>query len=639
MKQRNILLARSVILLVLLFAIAFAYAPGLSGPFILDDATNIPQTKIDFLSFSSVKDVAFDNTSGIFGRPIPVATFALNHYFGDGTPYSFKATNLALHILNTALVLIFTQIVIKTLSTKNTVFSKKTTFLAALTVAAIWSLHPIQVSTVMYSVQRMTVLMTTFSVLALITYLKARATSTEKPAKCVSLLLATGVLTILACLSKENGALIVLYVGLLEVLIRKSRVNEPIIKNELIFSNSMLTLVAATLAVGIAFFTYNFDSLMRGYQIRDFTLSERLGTESNILVFYLKNIMVPNISNMNLYLDDFPISAIFSTESLISYLILFSFTTLAVIFYKSNPLVTFGILFFFLSHALESTIIPLELAFEHRNYTGTIGISIAIVAATVQLFKFFRFENLKYLIATITLLLVSFQSYSRNLEWSDDLILNSLAVENNPRSERAKLSLAISLLNRSKLTEAVNLFEKAAAENVTDAHTHLHLLQFKAYGGVFIQEDFEKAKELLASRPITNDVVMLLDDMLTNVTNGIYEVPNISQISELFKIATKNPNFKILELNHAALFARYSYSLSLQKENEAALRALKTATAINPRNPEILIMMAEVYFSLNQIENIQPTITRIPSDIKITAEQHSRIEFLTNITLERSPPL
>ena len=143
---------------------------------------------------------------------------------------------------------------------------------------------------------------------------------------------------------------------------------------------------------------------------------------------------------------------------------------------KKIPLFTFGIFFYFLSHTLESTFIPLELAFEHRNYIGTIGLSMAVVSVFTHFLVKPDFKTIKSICAVLTLALLSFQTYSRSVEWSDDLVLNSLAVENNPSSERAKLSLAISLLNRSKLTEAVNLFEAASKENTYDAHTHLSLI-------------------------------------------------------------------------------------------------------------------------------------------------------------------
>ena len=631
MKLISTSLAPSVLLLSLLATIVFVYTPGLDGPFVLDDAANIPQTKIDDLSVSSISDVAFDNTSGIFGRPIPVATFALNHYFGDGTSHAFKVTNLAIHVLNTLLVYIFSTIVIPKIFSRFSIIDKNNTLFAALAISAIWALHPIQVSTVMYSVQRMTMLMTTFTLLAMITYIQARAASHNRPIASSCLLLGTGLFTILACLSKENGVLIVLYIGLLEILIRKCSLDTSTSRSERLFSNSILVFITLSLIIGTSLFIYKFDQFMTAYQIRDFTLTERIGTEANILILYLKNIIFPNISNMNLYLDDFQISGIISVDSLKSYFILSILLALAVACYQFNPLITFGVVFFFLSHSLESTIIPLELAFEHRNYTGTIGLSIAVVAAMTQIFRKLKIERFNYTVATFALLLISFQSYSRNLEWGDDLILNTMAVENNPRSGRAKLSLAVSLLSRSRLSEAVNLFEAASSENTKDAHTYLHLMQFKAYGGIFSQEDYDKSKELLINRPITNDVVMALDDILTNVINEIYENPDIKQVSELLRIATNNKNLALLKQNKTALFARYSLSLSLQDKNEAALTPLQIALEISPDDIDIIIMMAEEYAALHQRENIKSTLIRIPSDTRVTAKQFRKIESLTSI--------
>ena len=636
MKLISTSLAPSVLLLSLLAAIVFVYTPGLDGPFVLDDASNIPQTKIDNLSLLSISDVAFDNTSGIFGRPIPVATFALNHYFGGGTPHAFKVTNLAIHVFNTLLVFIFSRLILPTIFSGYSISNKNNIFFVALTISAIWALHPIQVSTVMYSVQRMTMLMTTFTLLAMITYIRARAASQNRSIASPCLLLVTGLFTILACFSKENGVLIILYIGLLEILIRKSRLDKSTSESERLFSNSILVLITLSLTIGAALFIYKFDHFMTAYQIRDFTLSERIGTEANILVQYLKNILLPNISNMNLYLDDFQISGIISADSLKSYLILSIPLIVAVACYQFNPLITFGVVFFFLSHSLESTIIPLELAFEHRNYTGTIGLSIAVVAAVTQILRRLKIERLNYTIATFAILLICFQSYSRNLEWGDDLILNTMAVENNPRSGRAKLSLAVSLLSRSRLAEAVNLFEVASSENTKDAHTYLHLMQFKAYGGTFSQEDYDKSKELLTNRPITNDVVMALDDILTNVTNEIYPYPDIKQVSELLRIATNNESLALLKQNKTALFTHYSSSLSLRGKNEAALTPLQIALEISPNDIDIIIMMAEEYAALHQRENIKSTLIRIPSGTRVTAEQFRKIEALSSIANDSS---
>ena len=483
----------------------------------------------------------------------------------------------------------------------------------------------------MYSVQRMTILMTTFTLLAIISYLKARNASEKNQPQCLLYLAITAVFTILACFSKENGALIVLYVGLLEMQLRFFSPSSSANNSVLRFSNFIILLVAITLATGFLFFSMRLDSIMSGYQIRDFTVTERLGTQSNIIIMYLKNIFLPNISNMNLYFDDFPISGITSGESLKSYAIIFLFITAAVFALKSIPLFSFGILLFFLSHSLESTFIPLELAFEHRNYSGTIGISIATVALFSHVSTRLNIDKITPVLAGTALILITFQTHSRSLEWSDDLILNTLAVENNPRSERAKLSLAISYLNRSDLTSAVNLFQRAAEENKKDAHTHLHLMQFKAYGGVFDPDEYKEIQVLLNERPITNDVVMILDDILTNVNNGIYTTPNLEQVSELLRTATESQDFMILENNRAALFARYSKSLSLLGRHRDALSALRTSTELNPRNPEIIIMTAEEYAALNQVDKISGILANITPDILITEDQLQRISELTKL--------
>ena len=622
---------RSTLLFLLFVAIFVIYKPGLNGPFVLDDATNIPQTSIDELTFESVSRVATDNTSGIFGRPIPVATFALNHYFGDGTPYAFKLTNVAIHIVNAALVYIFVHLLLKLSQARPHTNARSNVLAATMLITAFWALHPYQVSTVLYSVQRMTMLMTTFSILALICYINARVAYSSSSRAFTTYTLSTGIFSLLACLSKENGVLIILYIGILELHIRRNRYhfNKTKIENRL--SMAVLTTIGMGILIGTVYFVLNIDSVLSSYKMRDFTLPQRIATEGSVIVQYLNNILIPNISNMNLYWDDFPINEPGSKNSLISFSILFLILAAAFLLRRKIPLFSFGIFFYFLSHVLESTFIPLELAFEHRNYIGIIGIAIAVVSVFTHFLEKAKFKTIKPVCAALALTLLSFQTYSRSMEWSDDLILNSLAVENNPNSERAKLSLAISLLSRNKLTEAIRLFETASNENTHDAHTHLHLIQFKAYGGVFNDDEFEDTLNLVKSRPVTNDVVMVLDDMLTNVTNGIYNSPDNLQMSQLFKAATENPKIMIQDDNRAALYARYSTSLSMQRKNEEALTALESAYSLNPRNPEIIIMMAEALEALGRQSQIAETISRIPTDILVTEEQLAKIERLSNL--------
>lgn len=617
----------SILALATLLSIAYLiYHPALNGPFVLDDPANIPQTHINVLSLDSVLEVAFDNRSGIFGRPIPVATFALNHYFGDGTAYAFKLTNLVIHIFNTILIFILTRQLINIFT--NGRFEKSQALLTTISLitTALWCLHPLQVSTVMYSVQRMTMLMTTFTLISLIIFLTARLSYIDRPIKSLSFMLLAGIFAVLACLSKENGALIVIYVGSLELLIRKWRPPSNHSKHETRISTLVLTTTFATVLSGIAYYTYNINDLVSGYQIRDFSLLERLATQANVVILYLRNIYIPDISNMNLYLDDFPTSHFSSPETIVSLFLLALLLVFSILLRKISVLIPMGIVFFFVSHIMESTFIPLELAFEHRNYTGLAGISLSTTVIATHLFTVSRVSRLKYIITPVMLLMISFQTYSRSLEWSNDLTLNTLAVENNPLSGRAKLSLAISLLDRSKLTKVVEMFETATKNNTKDASTHLHLLQFKAYGGVYSQDDFSEATKLLQERAITNDVVSVLEGMLSNITNQIYTSPNLEKISQLLQIATENQNKKITETNQAVLYVRYSESLSSLGKSTEALKALENASVLNPRNPEVSIIKGELLLKLKQASAAKVAISSIPADIRILPEQRERID-------------
>ena len=80
--------------------------------------------------------------------------------------------------------------------------------------------------------------------------------------------------------------------------------------------------------------------------------------------------MLPNLAEMGLHHDDFVISKTLLSPwtTLPAIAGLLALAVGALVLRKKHPLITFGIVFFFVAHALESTIIPLEIAFEHRNY-------------------------------------------------------------------------------------------------------------------------------------------------------------------------------------------------------------------------------------------------------------------------------
>ena len=149
------------------------YWPALGGPFLLDDISNVPQTRMDTFSLDALLAIVTGNHSGLFGRPVPVLTFALNYLFGAESPTWFKITNLVVHACNAVLVFLFSRTIIAYVARGTIGGAEKgisAGTMAFAVTAAIWALHPLQVSTVMYVVQRMTLMMSGFTLISLTLY-------------------------------------------------------------------------------------------------------------------------------------------------------------------------------------------------------------------------------------------------------------------------------------------------------------------------------------------------------------------------------------------------------------------------------------------------------------------------------------
>ena len=182
----------------------FSYHLALDGPLVLDDWHNVQSAQLEELSLAEIRRVTGNNTSGPLGRPIPVATFAINNWFSDGGVYSLKVTNLLLHVLNFILVFWFLYLLLEKVSEHDRRYSFSGWRWVALISAVYWVLHPLHMSTVMYVVQRMTIMSTTFTLLALITYLNFRPLSSS-PFRTAVWLGSVFLLAMLSAFCKEIG--------------------------------------------------------------------------------------------------------------------------------------------------------------------------------------------------------------------------------------------------------------------------------------------------------------------------------------------------------------------------------------------------------------------------------------------------
>jgi protein O-mannosyl-transferase len=356
------------------------YWPGLHGDFFFDDLPNIlvaEGVRLETLSVEALQVAMTSGLSGLFGRPVAQLSFAVNHYFGGLDPFAFKLTNLALHAASGLLVY---RLAFRLFSSVRPSPDRHRWIVASGLVAALWLLHPIQLLPVLHVVQRMTILAAFFLLAALLCHIRGRQQGGIKGFAWLAL--GWGVLWPLSCLSKETGLLFPLFALAWELIVRRA-MSGSLDR----FARAFAILAGAGSALALVYLISPLGQwLWAGYGLRSFSLVERVLTEGRVLWFYLGLILFPRIEAFGLFHDDFAISSgiLVPWTTLPALGGLVGLAWLAWWARKRMPLVSFGLAWFLIGHGMESTVLPLEIAHEHRNYLPLFGILLTAVALLMR---------------------------------------------------------------------------------------------------------------------------------------------------------------------------------------------------------------------------------------------------------------
>lgn len=433
--RRDPLLLMALVLL----ATAVIYGLALSGPFLFDDLQNIvgnPYVQPHQLDLNSLRQAA-GAYAGFPGRPVSTISFAVNYRVSGLDPAAFRAVNLLIHLLcGLALYGLLRELLraAREEGVPGTPDPATASMITALT-TALWLLHPLQVSTVLYVVQRMALLATLFSLVGLLAYVRMRR---HQQSGGLGLLPALGVFVCLLAgtLSKESGALLLLYCALMEMAVFRLRARRPVLQRllRLIWLGGLLASVLATLLLLPALGQW----LQQAYADRGFSLAERLLTQPRVLLLYLRLLLVPDTRAMTLYHDDLPISQDpWSPWTTLPALLLIVGAALASILglFGRWRLMALGIALFFTAHLLESTVIPLEMVFEHRNYLPSAGLMFSLVLLASQRLP----ATTRPWLATLALIGLGLLCVQRTQLFCDPLGLVQYSLRHHPESLRTQL--------------------------------------------------------------------------------------------------------------------------------------------------------------------------------------------------------
>lgn len=464
-QTKNSWMNRTLVILLVIGAAIFAYAPGLNGPFVLDDGENITQNDgvaITAITLQSLEGAAASNESGLLKRPFAALSFGLNHYFAGGfeNTFPYKATNLGIHLANTLLIAVLAGLLLRTPAFRKVDPLLKTPI--AVAIAAVWALHPLQLTSVLYVVQRMTTLSTFFVLAGLITFCIGRLRLEGNRANGLALMYG-GVLagTLSGLTAKENAALLPLFAAAVEFSLFYSagaRTNRTDLR---VFY--LLTFLLPVFFV-CAFLLVNPDFVLKPYAERAFSPVERLLTETRILWHYLGLLLLPDPHRLGLFQDDIGVSqGLFRPpQTALALFALVSTLGLAVALARYRPAVALGVLWFLSGHAIESTIFGLELAYEHRNYTASFGVIFCLIGSAAPVLTD-RPEYRRPFAAIMVLLAsaLAFTTWTRAHTWSEIRQLAFTEVRHHPNSPRAlDFAARVSLVHDRDILAAINFTER-----------------------------------------------------------------------------------------------------------------------------------------------------------------------------------
>jgi tetratricopeptide (TPR) repeat protein len=451
------------LLLALLILAGLACLPGLGAAFLFDDYPNLsglsavgadssPYTWLQYL---------LNGVSSALGRPLSLLSFAAQSASWDQHPEDFLRVNLLLHLLNGALWFSF----LVRLQRLGAIPDSRALPLLA---CALWLLLPVHASAVLYVVQRMTLLATSFVLTGLVLYASGRLAAGEGAEGTGYVRMSAGVAaaTLLGTLSKETAAVAPMLLLALEGTVLRG-VPRP--ARWRTWSGIFLWLPALSL---LAWLVLQIPAFLEGYGTRTFTPGERLLTESRVLFMYLAHAFWPGTSVRLLY-DDLAVSST-PFHPWTTALALLGWLAIAVVSVargKRWPVFSLAVAWYLTGHLLESTLIPLELAFDHRSYLPLLGVCLGLAAGIVHVASHAA-ERLRRAIfagvAVYLALLAGCLWLSASL-WGRPLAQAREWVVRQPESHRAVHHYGRLLLNAQQPGTAAALYEGAARRWPDDA--------------------------------------------------------------------------------------------------------------------------------------------------------------------------
>lgn len=607
-------------LLVLTFTV---YAAGLSGYWVFDDFHNIVQNQglaVRSWDMAHLSAMLTSSDAGLFHRPLSTLSFYLDNYWFGLSPWAFKLTNILIHLAAGLCFAGMGRSLLRLYRLRHSPSWSEGRIDAVVFIAtALWLLHPLNLTAVLYVVQRETSLAALFTALAVWAYLWGRRRELEGKSAAWIIWALTPGLTVLGLACKENAALVPILILAAEFTVLDFRRFDGRRSRHALGFAALLLLLPALLVV-VAMLR-GAPTLMGGYAIRDFGMGERLLTECRVLWSYLRWIALPDLRQLGLYHDDIAVSRGLlqpgTTLPAVAGVLLL--LTGAMALRQRLPLLSFGILWFFAGHVMESSVLPLELVFEHRNYVPLYGLLLGIVGTLAGFDVPAETRRLLVTVAILVGLLFGGLTALRAEEWRSPLAFAVYEGGHHPDSPRAQYEIGaiLSAMVIDGQTQLADAADTAMAKaRALDPHSISEDLSLAMMHTSLGQADRARAylqdAAIRASTGTPNaESQSSLQAAVTFSSDPKHPLP-FAETNALFRSILDNPRtgtnpcFKGDIINAYALYLEDNhYVPQAMSELHAALQLCPGLTFVRINYAMRLIMYHDVPDALEQIKLIE----------------------------------
>lgn len=444
------------------------YLQTLMFGFVLDDEAVISKNKFVQQGISGIPDIltsfywqGYWNLNGGLYRPLSLISFAIEWEISPANPFLHHFINIALYTL---CITMLYKLLLKIIPGNSS--------LLAASIALLYAVHPLHTEVVANIKSRDEILCLMFLLLSANALLKS-----EKPS------LTVAIFYILALSSKESAIMFLpVYFFMQHMLLRRN------------IATSAKVLAPAILAA-IVWMAWRYYVLSTApprvpYTLADNSLfacdsifTQKL-TALTMLGSYILKLVYPLNLSYDYSYNQVPCAGLGDITTWLAIMIVAGLITIFVRTYKNKPVISFGILFFFLTLLPASNILfPVGTTMADRlMFTPMLGL---ILAGIYFIFDKAGLLNEKTLstkvaapVAIITVVLFTI-SFNRSKAWESNYSLFTTDINNAPNSARTNYNSATIFLNSGADTAdyklALEYFEKANKIDPTDYNTLLNM--------------------------------------------------------------------------------------------------------------------------------------------------------------------